>query len=354
LQDGLRRRDVLALLAVAPIGIAGPAPLRRGVNLTNWFRYPPSADPAALESYLSDAAMAALRHAGFDFVRLAVQPDFVRDERLDIVLGAIARLQRQGFAVIVGPHPPAWRLETSAADRAALLAFWRRLAPRLRPLDPRLTVPEVVNEPVFRDDASGWAALQQQTLAIIRISLKRQRVLLTGNDWGGVVGLLGLHPVEDADAIYGFHFYDPSELTSLAAYREGLDRMALARQPFPTTEKGCVAAARTRDVPTRDLIHFVCATQWNADTVDARIAMAAQWGERHGVPVLLGEFGASAALNAPSRLAWIAAVRQSCERHGIGWALWGYDDSMGFGVQPTQDGAPPKLDPALLAALGMT
>jgi len=323
------------------------------VNLTNWFRYPPSQDRAALATYLSDAAMASLRGTGFDFVRLAVQPDFVQGDRLGIVVSAMRRLQRHGLAVIVGPHPPAWRLETDTADQAALLGFWRRLAPGLQPLDPHLTVAEVLNEPVFPNDAPAWAALQRQALAVIRTSLPGRRVVLTGNNWGGVDGLLALAPVDDPAAIYSFHFYDPPELTSLAAYRQRLDRAALARQPFPTTGQGCAAAETTPDAPTRDLIRFVCATHWDADQVDTGIALAVSWGKRHGVPVLMGEFGASAALNAPARLGWLAAVRRSCERRGIGWALWGYDDMMGFGVRPAPAGPPPRLDPGVLAALGL-
>jgi hypothetical protein len=50
----------------------------------------------------------------------------------------------------------------------------------------------------------------------------------------------------------------------------------------------------------------------------------------------------------------LAAVRRSCERHGIGWALWGYDDSMGFGVRPAPGAPTPRLDPGVLAALGLS
>jgi hypothetical protein len=42
-------------LASPPVGRADAAPsahLTRGINLTNWFRFPPSRDPAALNSYL--------------------------------------------------------------------------------------------------------------------------------------------------------------------------------------------------------------------------------------------------------------------------------------------------------------
>ncbi len=311
--------------------------LRRGVNLTNWFRYPPSPDPAALAAYLSDAAMAALRRTGFDFVRLAVQPEFVRSDRIALLVAAIRRLHRHGLAVIVGPHMPP----------DALLPFWQTLAPALRPLDPALTLPEILNEPVFANDPAGWASLQRQALAIIRASLPGRRVVLTGNDWGSLAGLRTLTPLDDPDAIYSFHYYDPPELTSLAAYRPGLDRAALARLPFPIA----ACDATTPDAPTRDLIRYVCAAHWDAAAIDARIAQAAAWGAAHGVPVLLGEFGATAALNAPARLAWLAAVRRSCEARGVPWALWGYDDSMGFGVRPAASA--PHLDPGVLAALAL-
>jgi hypothetical protein len=340
----MRRRSLLALLAAAPVVVGGGAPLRRGVNLTNWFRYPPSSEPGVLASYMSDDAMAGLRRAGFDFVRLAVQPSVVPGERMALVAAAMARLQRHGFAVVVGPH------FGGDLDAAALTAFWRGLAPRLRPLDPRLTVAEVLNEPVFAGDAAGWAALQVRIVAVIRACLPGRRVLLSGNDWGSVGGLLTLRPLDDPDAIYGFHYYDPAELTSLAAYRPGLDRAALARLPFPVSPSGCAEAEATADVATRDLIRFVCATHWDAAAVTRRIGAAAAWGARWGVPVLLGEFGATAALNAPARLAWLAAVRGACEADGIGWALWGYDDAMGFGVRP---GVRPILDVGVLGALGL-
>jgi hypothetical protein len=51
-----------------------PVVLTRGINITGWFRFPASRDPAVLAAYLSDQALADLRTAGFDFVRLAIDP----------------------------------------------------------------------------------------------------------------------------------------------------------------------------------------------------------------------------------------------------------------------------------------
>ena len=151
-----------------------------------------------------------------------------------------------------------------------------------------------------------------------------------------------------------FHFYDPPELTSLAAYRPGLDRVALARLPFPEADpRACGAVATgTHDPATRDLIQFYCAIGWDAARVHARLEEAGNWARRNRVALLAGEFGASAALNPVARLAWLRLVRETCAANEIGWALWGYDDVMGLAIQrpPTNR---PALDRSILEVLGL-
>ena len=132
------------------------------------------------------------------------------------------------------------------------------------------------------------------------------------------------------------------------------DRL-LARLPFPMEEAGdeadCRAAAESSaDAATRGLITFVCSMRWNAAQVGARIKRAV-WGREHHVAVLLGEFGAARALNAPARLAWLETLRRACEQRGIGWAIWGYDDTMGFGIDPR---APVRPVPVASTAVGST
>jgi endoglucanase len=324
-----------------------PVVLTRGINITGWFRFPASRDPAVLAAYLSDQALADLRTAGFDFVRLAIDPD-VNDTA--VLIASIRRMERQGLTVVVSVHPHDWHLET-AGDR--LRAFWRSLAPALRALDPARTVLEIVIEPVFPSDPSAWAALQHAVLSDIRQTLPNNTVVLTGHDWGSIGGLLALTPEDDAHVIYSFHFYDPAELTSLAAYRPSLDRASLARLPFPVDDRCEATAAAAADHGTEDLMRYYCSLGWDAPHVAAPIERAAAWARLHHVHLLAGEFGASAALNAPARLTWLRTARQTFESQGIAWALWGYDDVMGFVVSRPP---PPRpiLDPAVLGALGMT
>ncbi|MDR3531010.1 MAG: cellulase family glycosylhydrolase, partial [Rhodopila sp.] len=337
------------------VACASPPPgaLTRGINVTAWFRFPASRDPAALAAYLSDQALADLHTAGFDFVRLAVDPAIVETPaQRAVLITAIRRIQLQGLAVVVSPHPHDWHLET---DRDRVRVFWRTLAPALRSLDPARTVPEVLNEPVFPGDPAGWAALQHLVLADIRQALPNATIVLTGQDWGSIGGLLALTPEDDRNVLYSFHLYDPAELTSLAAYRPDIDRAALARLPFPVHDRSsCEATADgAADPATRDLMRYYCASGWNAARPAAIVGRAAAWARQHDVHLLAGEFGATADLNAPARLAWLKIVRDAFETEGIGWALWGYDDVMGLAVR-RPPGARPRLDPGVLAAIGLT
>src|SRR5208283_4506007 len=83
----------------------------------------------------------------------------------------------------------------------------------------------------------------------------------------------------DPNVIYSFHFFDPPELTSLAAYRPDLDRAALARLPFPEAgPASCLPAeASAHDPNTMGLIAFYCASNWDAAHVLAPLQAAAAW-----------------------------------------------------------------------------
>jgi endoglucanase len=366
-----RRRAAILLLALACVVPAWAAraevpaerlaTLARGVNFTNWFRFPPRRDDAQFRGYIDDGTLAELRRVGFTFVRLAVQPELMLNRagrpdghRLALLAAAVARIERHRLGVMVGWHPQTWHLETSATEQRQLQDLWSALAERLRPLDPALTFPEVLNEPVYPDAEPAWEALQEKVLARIRVVLPRATVVLTGNNWGSIDGLVGLHPVADGNVVYSFHTYEPQVLTALGGFESDLDHAALARLPFPVAgAHACDAAEQSTAQPrTREVIRFYCSGHWNAAKLRALVDRAAQWGRRNHVPVVCGEFGASDQLPPATRLAWISAMRSALAANGIGWALWGYDDSMGFDIHPDRSPRLP-LNPALLRALGL-
>jgi endoglucanase len=333
--------------------------LRRGLNITNWFRFPASAEPTRLRGYLPDAAMAEIRAAGFTFVRLCIQPQvLLRPDgsldpaRLAVLLEAVERLQRTGLGVIVDAHPESWYPEDHPEHRQALFDFWRGMAPALRRFDPSRTFIEVLNEPIFRNHAI-WAALQLEVLAAIRTVLPLHTVILTGADWGSLEGLQQLRPVRDTRVIYSVHDYTPGILAGLGSFEQGIDADALARLPFPVTNAAAcrAAVAGSSHVHTREVGEYYCGEGWNAARLRERLSTAAAWGRKHGAPVMILEFGAHARLNQPARLAYFRAFGDAAEREGLGWALWGYGDIMGFPARPGP--LPAQLDPAVLRALGV-
>jgi hypothetical protein len=312
------------------------------VSLTGWFRFPGGGG----DSYISDAGLAGLREAGFDHLRLPVHPDYFGRPALR---RALARIQAAGLTAIPALFADSWHLEAEPVEKLA--RFWAAAAPGFAGFDPARLVLEMCNEPVFPGVAGDWAARQRMALAAIRAVLPRFRVLLTGANWGGIDGLLALPPAADPNVLYSVHFYEPAELTALAAYRQDLDRQALARLPFPVGAD-CVAAAGNTDATTRDVAKYYCGLGWDAARIGARFDQVAAYARSAGTPVLLGEFGASARLNPAARHAWLGATRRAAESRGFGWTLWGLDDVMGFDL-PRPLPARLALDASLRADLGL-
>src|SRR5262252_8130409 len=94
-------RLIAAFIAIGLLAGASevPSTLRRGINITHWFRYPPDRSPGALRDYLDDTTLRRLRRLGFTFVRLPVQTSLLPSR--EAISEAIARVERHGLAVVV-------------------------------------------------------------------------------------------------------------------------------------------------------------------------------------------------------------------------------------------------------------
>ncbi len=171
-------------------------------------------------------------------MRLPVQPELLAAPGVAAALAdAIGRLERHRLAVIVTLHPADWHLEHRAGRPRPAAAFWRSLAPLLRHFDPRMTFPEVLNEPVFADAPATWATLAASDPVGHPRHPAGQHSGADRRRLGQRAGLLALMPEPDPNVIYSFHLYEPAELTALGAYRAGLDAAAMARLPFPVTDR---------------------------------------------------------------------------------------------------------------------
>lgn len=123
-----------------------------------------------MRDYLDDNAIDRLKRAGFTFIRLPLQSDMLTLP--DALTDAVAHLQRHGLAVAIPLFAVGWDAET---DPARLLSTWRSLALLLRRLNPSLTFPEVLNEPVFANEPGAWETLQHKALAAFRAVLPARK-----------------------------------------------------------------------------------------------------------------------------------------------------------------------------------
>lgn len=354
----------LGLLQEPAVSAEAPPALAHGINITHWFRFPPSKAARSMAADLDDAALLSLKNAGFTYVRLAVGPEEVMQgrhiapDKLAALTAVIGRIEHAGLAVMVEPHPELvqnWNLQRNAEARERLFGFWRDLGPALRAFPVSLTFPELVNEPSL-DTAAAWDPLQAQLLALVRQSLPDNTVILTGTNWSSIDGLLKVQPVADRHVIYSFHTYEPQLLTLLGFWDPSIKADQLAQfLPFPVKDQAkCKSiVSGIRDAHTLAMAQYWCSLHQDDASIAKNLTRASAWGRAHQVTVIMSEFGAAARLNAQARLAYLRAVRQSAEQLHLTWALWGLDDQMGFSQAPGGFHGGGQLSPSVLQALGL-
>ena len=302
------------------------APLARGVNVSRWFRYPVEDSDRHYRTFITDADLDLLTTLGVTSVRLAVDPRYLHLQWVD---EALARLTSRGLVVVLDYHDESRVIESGPTAVEALARAWGALAAHLaRTTSPDQVLLEVFNEPVFDRNPLDWFPIRQRLATVIRSAAPLHTIVAGGPNWSSLDGLLHSEPLDDANVVYTFHFYEPFEFTHQGApWVEGPVRH-LSNVPYPA-------------LPNQPR------------QLEQRIASAAGWGRRHGVPVWAGEFGAFPVV-APriDRLRWLYDVRTSCEKNGIGWCLWSYDESLGLGREVGEDGRI-RIDWEAARALGL-
>ncbi len=389
-----------AALAAAPFARAAPAPLslRRGVNAFPWFQltreYPaprrdyasPPFQPTRPVPSLRD--LNALRRAGFDFLRLPVDPGpflgaSAPDRRalFDQLMRAVELCLKAELKVVVnvqanaGTHywtPARMTASTDAPEFPAYLALVGEIAA----LMPARTALEPINEPIGACASAQTRGVREALLARARHAAPDLTLIASGGCGSLIQGLTDFDPASVArfaPLLYTFHFYEPYLFTHQSASWMG-ERLyrTLTGVPWPGAAGSYEQTMRETSpridaLPAAERAAVLAETEkvmkvyFDANParpfIDGYLGAAAAWAKRHGVPssqVLLGEFGAlrndarNAGARAPDRARYLKDVRESAESFGFPWAFWCLFDSMGL-----MDEADRTLDPAILGALGL-
>lgn len=338
------------------------ARLERGVNLSHWLWLPAQSEEQQRREFISEADLRALRAAGLTHVRLPVEPDLVWDPaahaprpgRVAEITGAISLALGADLAVVVDVHPARseWvRLDADKGRFPELERFWEHLAGVLGETDPDRVFLEVMNEP-HDLDGPAWASAQVALVGVIRPRAPRHTLIVTGADWSSIDGLVALKPLDDANVVYTFHFYEPHHFTHQGATWGFHAWQHMRGLPWPATPDELKAAAgRQTDPAARDAVLWAAREPWQAANLRSRIGRAAAWGKEHGVALYCGEYGVYRKVaDAESRGRWLGDATSALDEFGIGRAMWDYCG--GFSLATGEPGAR-VIDPATAGAIGL-
>ncbi len=360
----MRAIALVALLVAAPAqaayasdtaacGIASTFPnpelldaMRRGVNLPGWDSLDEGERPTV-------AQLQALHDRGFTHIRLPLDEKRLSGADgaayLDIMFEQTILLLSLDYAVSLDLHAGgaigAMFAQDPAGAEAHLSDVWRKIAARIRFLDPAKVAVELLNEP----DMTGgiWWPVARRLAGELRGILPAHTIVVGPAGPQRHEELAGLQPLDDPNIVYAVHYYDPFVFTHQGADWGAADDPLrdLGGLPFPASiadpaiGKRLVELEASGKAPSADLLKRSLAEPWSVDAVQPAFDMMASWSADHGRPVIVNEFGVLS-YHSPrqSRLDWLAAVRGAAEARCIGWTHWDFQD--GFGLIDPKTGMP--------------
>jgi endoglucanase len=373
----MMRKMIVAILFLSSLSLAQSAPLssvpaarlahlRRGINLSMWFAQvydPRGYTKEHFQNWTTAADIALIKSAGFDHVRLSVNPQPMMDaarrqggsaEYFGYLDAAIKMILDAGLAVEIDMHPDSdFKARLKDDDPVERFAdFWHMVAQHYSSWDAERVFFEILNEPEMRD-RYRWYGIEAKLAAAIRQAAPAHTIIAAGGNWDDDDDMIFLEPLRDPNVIYVFHFYEPHIFTHQGATWGAYYWRWVKGLHYPSSPENAaqVAEAVPEAVHRLDVIRYG-QDHWDAARVEAEINQAAEWAKQNGVPLVCNEFGVFRDFSDPKdRTAWITDVRTSLERHNIGWAMWDYSGN--FGVATEKDGKA-TLDEMTMRALGLS
>jgi endoglucanase len=350
------------------LGFARAKHLRRGINLSMWYAqdgdlYNATGGAEKLATYITPADFKLVHDLGFDHARLSIDPvpliankttGALQPEAMARLDETVKQITATGLVVVLDIHPePAWVKASELTDdgTAQFFTFWKSFAAHYAATDPEKVYFEVMNEP-NGVDLYRWAGEEAKAIAVIRSQAPRHTIIAGGANWNGINGLQALEPFHDDNIVYTFHDYNPMTFTHQGATWAGDALKPLHDVPYPSTPDNVapLLARLPNDASRKDLAWYG-QQRWNITTMEKEISVAVDWAKQRHVPLWCGEFGVFIEHSKPEdRDRWIADMRKTLEKDGIGWNMWDYRG--GFALVSRKDGKT-VVDAGVAKALGL-
>jgi aryl-phospho-beta-D-glucosidase BglC (GH1 family) len=348
-------------------------PLSKGINLSNWFN--DYSDPSQFSDRFTDAHFALLKQLGFTYVRIPIgqyilfnhsAPSQLNPVNLAYVESAVQHAINHGLAVTLNYHTASDDFEktlpTNTVNQDKLAEYWKAVADYFKKYNKTQVFFEVYNEPHVASNGSlpnvaktWWPVVQLKLVNSIRSVTPDHFIIVGGEGWNGIDGLLSLTPYRVDNIIYNFHFYDPFTFTHQGASWAGPVMEKLRDVPYPSTPENVAPIADTTSDPdAKQLLQWYGDERWNREKLTTSIQRAVDWANRNHAAVICNEFGSySAYAPRQSRLDLIRDIRSILEENHIGWAMWEMDEGFGFINYNGNDRTSFTTDDEVLMSLGL-
>jgi endoglucanase len=357
--------------------------------------FPPYSDA---KHPLTQNELAVIRHAGFDFVRLTVDPGpFLQfqgaqlDATYEILRQRVQTVLDAGLAVVVDFHPaeqdPDYgsRALVAGPDTPLFASYCTMITRTARLLDALHTdrvALETMNEPVIGGTPSAdaqWQTMAEKLYHSARAASPTLTLIVAGDLAGDYQGLQALDPAPfaaDPRTIYTFHYYLPYLFTYQSMSKSN-DLRTAADIPYPARTRpveDSVAALRVRldksgetdrqkvtdaNLEFKNLVQYRQANFGRGNIRDD-FGKVAAWARASGIApsrIFLGEFNAIRKYGpydgAPDadRARWLKDVREEAEAEGFFWSIWAYRGYGGMAI--VENDNTDTIDPVTLQAIGL-
>jgi hypothetical protein len=376
--------------------------MKRGLNLDQWTTWVSQDQWGQREAMLpfpewrkslGKAQLKALKNAGFDFLRMPVDPSpflsdktaALRGDLFDSVLGSVRLINGAGLKVVVDMHltPSAGNGTIGMGEVMADPALFNRYVELVRSMaqtlsgeDPELVALEPMNEPVVDCEGDGtdlWPQRLKRLFAAARSSATRLTLVLSGACYSSAEALAKIDPkvILDDNVIWTFHSYQPFLLTHQGATWAGDFIRYVTGLPYPLTAVSHAELESTLDAIRQKikteapwarragLLAYLDEQVAGIDTkeklradMEAPFRQAEAWAKANGIRpenVTLGEFGMIRqeygnpyVMPGKYRAAYIRDMIALAENHGFSWSIWGYGGA--FGIVDAFDGEKAEPD----------
>jgi len=233
--------------------------IRHGINLSEWFAQVYDQKGYTKEHFQTcntATDIALIKSAGFDHVRLSVNPQPMMDagrrrggsdEYFGYLDAAMKMILDAGLAVELDMHPDSdFKAKLAKEDDFVerFSDFWYTVARHYSSWDADRIFFEILNEPEMRDPYR-WYGVEAKLAAAIRRGAPSNTIIAAGARWDDDDDLVFLEPLPDPNVVYVFHFYEPHLFTHQGATWSTYYWHLVKGLRYPSTPESAAQTAAT-------------------------------------------------------------------------------------------------------------